>query len=339
MNPFKADLKKVYYFSIAIFLLLAIVLYGLFFVNIGNTFKIKYLPQTKTDAVQVSRSGILEDINGLTWMYFFISMGLFFLSFIFSFVTYWLFFKRPFNELVKGIRAVSDGDYETRLAVKGLREIADLFEDFNNMVRSCQKKIAIKHYVSGSTEKMIEQLETGEITTQPHRKLITIFFSDVREFTSFSEQNDPLVVINTINEIFSIQVAAIKKYKGDIDKFIGDEIMVEFPTPAQAFKAAMEIQRKLVTFNSKRENPLEVGIGINFGEAIVGAIGSGIQFDWTMIGHTVNVARRLCAAAEKGEVVVSHSLYEKLNVKRECEQKDIRVKGVSKPVKAYFFCK
>ena len=83
----------------------------------------------------------------------------------------------------------------------------------------------------------------------------------------------------------------------------GDEIMVEFPTPSLAFKAASEIQKKLQSFNNRREIPLEVGIGINFGEAIVGAIGSGAQYDWTMIGHTVNVARRLCAAAEKGEIV------------------------------------
>ncbi|MBN1522961.1 MAG: adenylate/guanylate cyclase domain-containing protein [Spirochaetales bacterium] len=338
MVPFKTDLKKVYFISVAVLVLLVIIFYGLFFVNIGNTFKGKYLPKSKADAVAISKSEVLEDLNGMIWAYIFISLLMFVFPFVFSFFTYWLFIKRPFNELKRGMQCVKDGDFETRLAVKGLKEIAELNENFNNMVRACQKKIAIKHYVSGSTEKMVAGLHTGEITTHPHRKMVTIFFSDVREFTSFSEQNDPLVVINTINELFTIQVSTIKKHYGDIDKFIGDEIMVEFPTPSLAFKAASEIQRKVETFNKKRDVPLEVGIGINFGEAIVGAIGSGDQYDWTMIGHTVNIARRLCAAAEKGEVVVSQTIYEKLKVKRECEKKDIKVKGVSKPVKAYFFC-
>ena len=339
MNLFKADLKKIYYFSIAALVLIIIIVYGLFFVNIGNTFKEKYLPKSKSDTVSISRSDVLEDINKMTWTYFFISIGIIILPFIYSFITYWFFINLPFFELTHGMITVMDGDFETRLAVKGLREYAELYECFNNMVRACQKKIAIKHYVSGSTEKMVDQLHTGEITAQPHRKMVTIFFSDVRKFTSYSEQNDPLDVINTINEIFTIQVNAIKKHKGDIDKFIGDEIMVEFSTPSQAFKAASEIQQKLKTFNKKRKVPLEVGIGINFGEAIVGAIGSGYQFDYTMIGHTVNVARRLCAAAEKGEIVVSHAFYEKLKVKRECKKKEIKVKGISKPVKAYFYCK
>jgi class 3 adenylate cyclase len=273
----------------------------------------------------------------LTLTLVFISLGVFLLPFIFALVTYGIYIHKPFAALRNGFKSVKEGDFETRLTVKGLREIAGLYEDFNTMIKACQKKIAIKHYVSGSTEKMVEHLNAGEITTQPRRKLVTIFFSDVRDFTAFSEQNDPLVVINTINEIFDIQVAAINRNSGDIDKFIGDEIMVEFPSPSAAFKAADEIQAKIQSFNRKRDFLLQVGIGINYGEAIVGAIGSGDQFNWTMIGHTVNVARRLCSVAEPGDIVISAAVFEKLKIKRACQESEIKVKGISKSVHAYLF--
>jgi adenylate cyclase len=111
--------------------------------------------------------------------------------------------------------------------------------------------------------------------------------------------------------------------------------MVEFPSPSLAFKAAQEIQNRMASFNKKRQIALSVGIGINFGEAIVGPIGAGGQYNWTMIGNTVNIASRLCGAAEAGAILISSSVYEKLKIKRSLEETDIKVKGISKAMKAY----
>jgi class 3 adenylate cyclase len=337
MISIKTDLKKVYYFSTVFLTLLIVLVYFFFFMSVENFIIQKYLPASRTDAVSVVKSDFLMDYRNIDLALFGISIVLFALPVIYSLVTYGLYIKRPSLELRAGFRSVKEGDFETRITERGFKEMVMLYEDFNNMVKECQKQIAIRHYVSGSTQKMVEHLNTGEITTQPRRKLVTILFSDVRDFTTFSEENDPLVVISTINEVFDIQVAAIKRNSGDIDKFIGDEIMVEFPSPSCAFKAAQEIQAKMQSYNRKRSTPLEVGIGINYGEAIVGAIGAGEQFDWTTIGHTVNVARRLCGAAEPGHIVISQAVYEKLKIKRECKETEIRVKGVSKAVKTYIF--
>jgi class 3 adenylate cyclase len=331
----KLDLKKVYYFSAALLIVLAIAVFFIFFLGVRGAFIGKYFPNAKAGSALVIVRNVYDDFWGWVAILAAVSIGLFLLSFVYSLITYSLFIKKPHAILKNGFKNVKEGDFETRLPVKGLAELTLLFEDFNTMVKACQKKISIKHYVSGSTEKMLEHLNSGEITTQPRRKLTTLFFSDVREFTTFSEQNDPLVVINTINEIFDIQVAAIKRNSGDIDKFIGDEIMVEFTTPSAAFKAADEIQAKIAVYNRKRRFPLEVGIGINYGEAVVGAVGSGEQYNWTTIGHTVNVARRLCSLAEPGCIVISATVYEKLKIKRACEESDIKVKGISKPVHAY----
>lgn len=334
----KIDLKKVFYFSAALLILVSIIVFFIFFLSVRGMFITKYFPNPKAGSAQVSVRGVYDDFWNWTAILAIISIGLFILSFVYSLIAYSLFIRKPYAVIKTGLRSVKDGDFETRLPVKGLAETALLIEEFNAMVKACQKKISIKHYVSGSTEKMLERLDSGEITTQPRRKLVTIFFSDVREFTSFSEQHDPLVVITTINEIFDIQVAAIRRNAGDIDKFIGDEIMVEFPSAQAAFKAADEIQSKIAAFNRKRRFPLEVGIGINFGEAVVGAIGSGGQFSWTTVGHTVNVARRLCGMAQAGEIVISGSVFEKLKTKRQCDESDIKVKGISKAVHVYTFC-
>ncbi len=331
----KMDLKKTYYFSTALLVLIVIAVFFIFFMSVEGIIVNKYLPRTQSDGIVVSKTIAYQDLMQLTLILVFVSIGLFVLHFFYSLLTFAMYFQRPFTVLRGGFKSVRDGDFETRLPVKGLVEIAALYEEFNAMVKACQKKISIKHYVSGSTAKMVDGLNAGEITTQPHRKLVTIFFSDVRDFTTFSEQNDPLVVISTINEIFDIQVAAVKRNAGDIDKFIGDEIMVEFASPAAAFKAADEIQSRIAVYNRKRRFPLAVGIGINYGEAVVGAIGSGDQFNWTTIGHTVNVARRLCGLAEPGAIVVSDTVYERLKIKRSCEEADVKVKGISKQVHAY----
>ena len=238
---FKIDLKKVHYAGSALLILLAIAVFFVFFLGVRNVFIHKYFPNPKAGSALVTVRDVYDDFWAWTAILAGTCLGLFALSFVYSLVTYSLYFRRPQTALRNGFRGVKEGDFETRLPVKGLAETAALFEEFNAMVRACQKKISIKHYVSGSTEKMVERLNAGEITTQPRRKLTVIFFSDVRDFTTFSEKNDPLVVINTINEIFDIQVAAVKRHSGDIDKFIGDEIMVEFPSPAAAFRAADEI--------------------------------------------------------------------------------------------------
>ncbi|MBN1697438.1 MAG: adenylate/guanylate cyclase domain-containing protein [Spirochaetales bacterium] len=337
MKLFKTDIKTVLYASAAILVLLLILSYFVFGYNLEKHVIKTYLPEAKTDAVSISRSQAFKDLMTVNMLFVLISIIIFILSFIFPLVAYILFIKRPFFQLRLGFQKVKEGDFDTRLTVKGFNEVASLFDNFNEMVKACRKKISIKHYVSGSTEQMVEVLRTGEITIQPRRKLVTVFFSDVRGFTTYAEEMDPLMVINTLNEIFCIQVQCINKNSGDIDKFIGDEIMVQFPSPSCAFKCALEIQQKIASFNKKRKETLQVGIGINYGVAVVGAVGSGEKYDFTMIGNTVNVGRRLCSAAEPGSIVVSESAYEKLKTKRPFTEIDIKVKGISKKVTAFVF--
>jgi class 3 adenylate cyclase len=337
MGFLKTDLKKVFYISIAALVLFIILANFVFFMSVENNIIKRYLPDTKSDTISGSKSKALKDLFYSTMILVLMSIVIFCLSFVFSLFTYKFFINGPFSKLRTGLKSVREGDFETRILPKGLTECALLYEDFNNTVKAVQKKIAIKHYVSNSTEKMVEILNAGDVTTQPRKKLVTVFFSDIRGFTAFSEQHDALVVINRINELFNIQVGIIRKNSGDIDKFIGDAILVEFPSPALAFKSAIEIQKKIQAYNERIKMPLSVGIGISHGEVLVGPIGAGDQFNWTMIGRVVNLASRLCCAAKPGSILVASEVHEKLNTKFSFDKTDLKLKGYKGRVTAYEF--
>jgi adenylate cyclase len=216
--------------------------------------------------------------------------------------------------------------------VRGASFERAIYGDFNLMVKTFRKKIAIQKYVSDSTNKMIDDLRTGEYTKDAMRREITVLFSDIRGFTSYAERHDPMTVVDTLNTLFDIQVDAIVRHAGDIDKFIGDEVMATFGEPGDAFKAAMEIQKKVASFNKSRKQPLHVGIGIHTGEAVIGALGSGDFYNWTAIGNSINIGRRLCSAAGAGEVLVSTQSFAGIRTTRPHKEKAISAKGISKPL-------
>lgn len=243
----------------------------------------------------------------------------------------------PIKRLEKAMKEVGGGNLEVSLKSNNKGWAGRLYTTFNSLVKFYSKKLAVNKYVSNSTSKMLESLRTGEYTTEPVRREATIFFSDIRGFTNHSSERDPLELITTLNEIFHIQAEVITSYKGEIDKFAGDEIMALFPGPQLAFKAAIEIQQRMKRYNHKRKEPLPLGIGINYGEVVVGAIGAGELYDWTSIGHTINIGQRLCSTAEPGRIYISQSAFVKISTNKSHTEKSISVKGISKRQKVYIF--
>lgn len=135
-------------------------------------------------------------------------------------------------------------------------------------------------------------------------KHLTVLFSDIRGFTSYSERLEPEAVVSFLNDYLNAMTDAIFKHSGTIDKFIGDAIMAIFGAPMHlnnhatlACAAALEMRAALKTFNielsEKQRDSVAMGIGINTGEMTVGNIGSRQRFNYTVIGDSVNVAARL----------------------------------------------
>lgn len=265
-----------------------------------------------------------------------ILLGLIILALLFIILLFKVI-DRPAKNLINSIAEIENGDFTVRLPVRGRSKISILYEDFNRMVKNFGKKITVQKYVSKSTAEMLENIKTGEFTSGPQRKNITVFFSDIRGFTTYSEKNDPLIVVERLNELFDIQVKIIARNNGDIDKFVGDSIMAIFPSPQKALNASLEIQKKIGHYNKQKKQSLNIGIGINYGEAVVGAVGSGDSFNWTTIGDTVNVASRICSMADEGTICVSQSIIKKVKSNKRPREKQIKVKGINKPITIYVY--
>jgi adenylate cyclase len=164
------------------------------------------------------------------------------------------------------------------------------------------------------------------------KREVTVLFADVRGFTPFSERLPPEEVIAALNSLLKIMVDATFAHGGTLDKFIGDAILVLFNAPLdqpdhalRAARTAWDIQQGV----SRHASGLSVGIGIHRGEAVVGTVGTPQRMEYTAIGSTVNIASRLCAAAARGQILVSAAAGEGLDEHFRLEsQPPLRVKGV-----------
>lgn len=211
-------------------------------------------------------------------------------------------FIAPLREIGATCEAVTVGDFERRSGVQSRDELGQLSRTVNSMVEGLYERFVLSRYVSGSTIAALGEERTSRSET------LTFLFSDIRGFTSFTEQNEPEIVVTTLNALLGDQTEIIAQHGGDIDKYVGDEIVAVFSgadAAIRACRAALEIQAAIAAAPSDRYLDLQVGIGINGGIAVVGEIGSQTRADFTAVGDTVNIAARLCSAAARGEILVS----------------------------------
>ncbi len=170
-------------------------------------------------------------------------------------------------------------------------------------------KSAFGHYVS---KELVEKIAMSPdmVKLGGEKRVITVFFSDIKGSTTLSEQTDIHVWVTQINEYFTVMESIIQKLGGTVDKYEGDAIMGFWNAPVEqadhifrAHLAALEMRKGLKRLNEKwaKEGKLflEFRIGINTGESIVGNFGSVNRFDYTAMGDTVNVASRLESSANK----------------------------------------
>jgi adenylate cyclase len=180
---------------------------------------------------------------------------------------------------------------------------------------------------------------------------LTVLFSDIRDFTTYTERHEPEAVVQMLREYLSRMVDQILPQKGTIDKFIGDAIMAIFGAPVplpdhpeRACRAALAMARELEVLQARwaaeGREPFRMGIGINTADMVVGNLGSEQLFDYTVTGDGVNLGARLESLNKeydtKHHIIISESTYEaardKLEVRRLGE---VKVKGKTRPVVIY----
>ena len=179
-------------------------------------------------------------------------------------------------------------------------------------------------------------------------KHATVFFADIRGYTSFSEDKTPEYIIDVLNAYFREAVEVVIKYGGYIDKFIGDCIMAAWGVPMvneqedaiKAVSCAVEIQaliksKKRNFFKGKAEH-LAVGFGMHTGDLVAGNLGSSRRMDYTVIGDTVNLAARLEGVSGAGEIIITEDTRKHLDDRFVLEKRDpVTVKGKIKPIQIY----
>ncbi len=260
------------------------------------------------------------------------------------------FLVRPIGYLVGGVQAIGKGDYDVQIKLKTNDELGLLTEVFNETAKSLKEKELLKgafsRYVSGDVMEEILK-DPSKLSLHGKRIKATMLFTDIRGFTSMSENLEPEQVVAVINEYLTLQTDKVLKWKGVLDKFVGDCVMAVYGVPVpkeddayRAVMTAIDIRDGIKKLNAIREKMKQItvgiGIGLNTGIVVSGNMGSPQKMDYTVIGDNVNLASRLEANAPANTIYVSESTYNETKDKfvyRELEP--ISVKGKKDLIKIY----
>ena len=218
------------------------------------------------------------------------------------------------------------------------------------------KETKDKEKIKGAFQQYVSPSVISDLMKNPdklklggEKKELTVLFSDIRGFTSICENLTPVQLVHTLNEYLTDMTDTIIENKGVVDKYIGDAIMafwgapVDTPNhPELACKSALKMTGRLHTFNNRRKRQglpeIDIGIGINTGEMIVGNMGSDKRFDYTVMGDSVNLGSRLEGLNKVygTRIIISEFTYERIKDEFLCRRMDyVCVKGRKEPVKIY----
>jgi adenylate cyclase len=249
------------------------------------------------------------------------------------------------NRVSKGYFSEDDLEFLVAFANQASLAIenAKLYE---NIREQEQMRLNLQRYLPINL--VDEMLFTDTLQLGGKHVKAAILFSDIKGFTSLSENLEPEETVQILNDYFKEMTDEVFIHEGTLDKYMGDGIMAFFGAPIsheddslRACKAAIAMMEKLKHLNAKWKKEgkpwyLEMKIGINTGEVVAGNVGSEKRMDYTVIGDAVNLASRLEDSAKGGEILISHSTYADIEpYVRAKKLKPIAVKGKSEPVQVY----
>jgi adenylate cyclase len=213
----------------------------------------------------------------------------------------------------------SDDDMEFLVAFAGIAAVAIENSQFAERIRreTLVRSNFERYFAPQLAARIADSAETSRLGGD--KRPVAVLFSDIRGFTPLSESMKPDEIATLLTEYFTEMVECVFRHGGMLDKFIGDSVMAQWGAPLgnpddadRAMQAAIDMMAALEMLNERwrlQGRPvLEIGIGLNYGEAFAGNIGSERRLEFTVIGDTVNTASRLCSAAGAGEILLSDGM-------------------------------
>ncbi len=244
----------------------------------------------------------------------------------------------PIGRLREGTHQVAAGNYEFRIEVDRGDELGELATSFNQMTDGLRERAEMTKFVSQSTVNMIHT--HTRTTSAGERREVTVLVSDVRDFTERAERLRPEETVALLNRCLSAQADLVKKFHGDVDKFVGDAVFAIFAgedMTLNAVRCAVEIHRAMEQVDVGGAGaPLTLGIGVVSGEVVLGSVGSADRRDYTALGSNVNLCWRLCSRAAACEILMSEGTYRRVADLIAADPVEaLTVKGFAMPVVAY----
>jgi adenylate cyclase len=256
----------------------------------------------------------------------------------------------PIGELLGVVERVKSGDFNQRIRVLSNDEIGVLGDAGNDMIRGLADRERIREaFGKYVTPEIRDQILAGRIPLNGERRMATLVFSDLRDFTSYVEENPPEEVISSMRVYFTDMQKAISAHHGLVLQYVGDEVEAVFGVPLRhvdhadkAVLAALEMRKSLEELNQHRIKEGKAifrhGIGICTGEVLAGNTGSEDRLSYALIGDTVNLASRIQGLTKTFhcDILVSEETVKMLehsfHMQKELPQS---VKGYSRPITVY----
>jgi adenylate cyclase len=259
------------------------------------------------------------------------------------------------RQLVASARAIASGASSTPVVVLTRDEVGELAAAFNRMIEELRSRERIKDTFGKFVDpRLINQL-IGNGAEQAERRTVTVFFSDIADFSGITEQLTASTVVNLLNSYFSVVANVIHEHHGFIDKYIGDAVMAFWVPPfsagdshaGDACLAALAQQEAIIALRARlpeitgmRRNPpkLVIRMGIATGEAVVGTVGASSSRSYTVMGDTVNLASRLESINKlyRSSIILSEETFKLVQDVIEARELDIiTVAGKTEPIRIY----
>jgi len=260
----------------------------------------------------------------------------------------------PLSELAEAASEMAAGNLSRRVSPRSGDEVGRLAAMFNEMAIGLQEREWL-HDMFGRfvSQEVADAIRTGQVQLAGENKHVSVLFCDIRQFTEFSEQHTPGEVVAMLNRYLPVVVQAAQKNGGNVNKFGGDSTLIIFGAPREmrdsayhAVLTALDIREGMIKLNEKLaekyEKPLRVGVGINTGDALAGAIGTQDRQEYTVIGKTVNLAARIDGLNKQfpdEDILISEWTYEALDKHRDefglVSLGKVPIRGKFKPVEIW----